>query len=134
MLPHLRADYSAKLRQATVYRFEEAEKQAIKRRFHELRLLVGDLDSLEEPQKSRLMSRLGRIHAELEHRLSDLDRIWGLVGEARTIESRYGDAGSLIVELLREIVEIGWQAQARAEGVSAETGRPEAPGASTGRV
>ena len=76
-LSHLRADYSAKIQKTTVYRFDEAERRAIKKRFHEPRLLIGDLDSIEEPQKSRLMGRLGMIHAELEHRLSDLDRIWG---------------------------------------------------------
>ncbi len=114
-LSRLRENYVAKFGHTAYYEFNDKERDLIRTAFHELRVLVNDVETLEAADKVRLMNRLGKIHEELPHKLPDFDRIWGLVGEALLIQVSYGGSGDLIVERLRQIINSAWEAQARSE-------------------
>lgn len=47
--------------------------------------------------------------------MSDLVRFWGLVGDAGVVLAKLGDDAKPIVDRIREIADIVWQTQGRAE-------------------
>lgn len=126
-LAGFRKTYSNKFKQSKSYIFDSKERDEIKKIIHELRVLISDLDILTADYKTRLMNRVGSIHFDLDLKLSDLDRIWGLLGEAYIVNAKFGNAGQLIVERLYRIVNFAWQAQARAESVDPQSAHPTPP-------
>lgn len=126
-LAGFRQTYADKFKKSTSYMFESGERNEIRKLIHELRVLINDLDIVTADHKVRLMDRMGGIHVDLDLRLPNLDRIWGLLGEANIVNARYGVPGRLIVERLYQIVNIAWQAQARAESVDPQSSRPTPP-------
>jgi hypothetical protein len=44
-----------------------------------------------------------------------LDRFWGLVGDAGVVLAKLGDNAKPIIECVKQITEIVWRAQGRAE-------------------
>ena len=47
--------------------------------------------------------------------MSDLDRFWGLVGDAGVVVGKLGKDAKPIVDRIQEVAEIIWRTQARAE-------------------
>lgn len=117
-LSDFRRNYADKFNKTTFYRFTDEERDRVKNVLHELRVLVGDLNTLGDDQKTRLMNRLGKIHVDIDLTLSDLDHMWGLLGDAFLVDAKHGKAGRLIVERLYRIVDTVWQVQARTEGIN----------------
>ena len=117
-LSRYRKIYAMKFGQTVSYQFSDHEIRRIRSAIHELRVLIGDLQKLEAHQRTRLLSRLGRIYGQLDAKLADLDLFWGLVGEALIVNKLYGEAASLIVDSIYDIVNTAWRAQARAESIS----------------
>jgi hypothetical protein len=123
-LSDFRRNYEDKFNKTTFYRFTDEERERVKNALHELRVLVGDLDTLDEDQKTHLMNRLGKIHVDIDLTLSDLDHMWGLLGDAFVVNAKHGKAGKLIVGRLYEIVNTVWQVQARTEGINSQNVNP----------
>jgi hypothetical protein len=86
---------------------------------NELRDLIRENEKFEEDHKRRLLERLEKLQRELHRRLSSLDRIYGLVGDAGVLLGKFGRDAKPFVDRIREIVEIGWRAQASAEDLPA---------------
>ncbi len=123
-LSDFRRNYADKFNKTTSYKFTDEERDRVKNALHELRVLVGDLDTLAEDQKTRLMNRLGKIHVDMNLTLSDLDHMWGLLGDAFVVSAKHGKAGRLIVERLYQIINTVWRVQARAEGINPRSVNP----------
>ena len=119
-LSTFRNQYSAQFNKTVAYEFNEAEQDRVRKAIHELREFIRSLEAMDEGHKTRLLNRLGHIHEELELKQPDVDRIWGLLGEAIIVRSKYGRSGKAIVKLLYEIANTAWQAQARAEAIAAK--------------
>jgi len=124
-----RQNFSTKLGQTVTYQFSAEEREHVIKLIHELRVLIDDWEKLEGYHRTRLLARLGKIHGSLDRKLTDIDVVWGLLGEAYLVKAKYGSAGQLIADRINQIISTGWRAQARSEGVDAgksdPTTRPE---------
>ena len=118
-LSSFRDNYSAKLGQSVIYEFNPQERELIIKLIHELRVLLGDWEKLETHHRTRLLNRLGKIHGMITGKTTNLDIIWGLLGEANLVKAKYGSSAQLICDRINQIINIGWRVQARIEGVNA---------------
>ena len=64
------------------YEFSDDEIAHIQRQLDLLEGLIADAEELEQAHKDRLLRRLSQLRSELQKRVADLDRFWGLVGDA----------------------------------------------------
>ena len=53
--------------------------------------------------------------------MADLDRLWGLVGDAGVAIGKFGKDAKPIVDRIREISDIVWRTQSRAEELPSDT-------------
>jgi hypothetical protein len=63
--------------------------------------------------------------SELHKKVSDLDRFWGLIGDAGVVVGKLGENAKPIVDRIREIADIVWQTQSRAEELPSGTKLPQ---------
>jgi hypothetical protein len=68
---------------------------------------------------------LERLQTELHKRVSDLDRFWGLIGDAGVVLGKLGSDAKPIVDRIREVADIVWRTQSRAEELPSGTRLPE---------
>ena len=47
--------------------------------------------------------------------MSNLDKLWGLIGEAGVVLGKFGKDAKPLADRIREIAQITWRTQARAE-------------------
>ena len=78
----------------------------------------------EEDHKQRLLKRIEKLQAELHKKVSDLDKFWGLVGDAGVVLGKFGKDAKPLVDRITEIAKIVWQTQARAEELPSGTDMP----------
>jgi hypothetical protein len=116
--------YSAALKSSFAYEFSQGDLNRIQALINELRNLFAQNKELEEGHQRRLLSRLERLQAELHKRVSDLDRFWGLVGDAGVVLGKLGKDAKPIVERIKEVAEIVWKTQARAEELPSDSSNP----------
>jgi len=118
----LRVKYSALLdRGRSHYHFDEDAMRRIRRDIHLVREVLKDKSDLAEDQRQRIGARLGKLESELNRPDTDLDRFWGLIGEASLCAAKLGEGSELIDNGIRLILSIVWQAQCEAAGVEANT-------------
>jgi hypothetical protein len=84
-----------------------------------LRDLIGKDERFEEDHRRRLLTRLEDLQRELHRRLSNLDRFYGLIGDAGVLLGKFGRDAKPFVDRIREMLEIVWRAQANAENLPA---------------
>jgi hypothetical protein len=89
-----------------------------------LRVNISESPDIEEKHKQRLLQRLEKLQAELHKKMSDLDRFWGLVGEAGIVLGKFGKDAKPLVDRIREITDIVWRTQSRAEELPSDTQSP----------
>jgi hypothetical protein len=118
----LRTRYSALLdRGMSHYHFDEHALRRIRRDIHLVREVLKDKTDLSEDQRRHMVARLSKLETELNHPDTDLDRFWGLIGEASLCAAKLGANGDLIVNGIRRILSIVWEAQCEAAGVPPNT-------------
>ncbi len=105
----------AKYGSGFVYEFTEGDVSRIQQLINELRERIQDNENLEDEHRARLLRRLERLQSELHKKVSDLDRYWGLIGDAGVVLGKLGESAKPIVDRVKEISEIIWRTQARAE-------------------
>ena len=106
------------------YEFSQGDVKRIQALIHELRTYISECAELEEEHKQRLLKRLERLQSEVHKRVSDLDRFWGLVGDAGVAIGKLGKNAKPIVDRVREIAKITWNTQARAEELPSNMENP----------
>lgn len=92
---------------------------------NQLRTLIADAKDLEEEHQQRLLRRLEKLQSEIHKKVSDVDRFWGLIGDAGVVLGKLGKDAKPIVDRIREITEIVWQTQSRAEELPSGTHLPQ---------
>jgi hypothetical protein len=97
------------------YQFTDGDVDRIQALINELRSLVSESSHFEREHQQRLLRRLEKLQAEMHKKVSDLDRFWGLVGEAGVVAGKLGKDAKPIVDRVREIADIVWRTQVRAE-------------------
>lgn len=97
------------------YELSEADVQRIQQLLNELRDMISGSSSFVEDHKQRILRRLERLQGEIHKRLADLDKFYGIIGDAGVLLGKFGRDAKPFTDRIREIVEIVWRAQANAE-------------------
>ena len=106
------------------YEFSQGDFEKIQSLINELRELITRASGLEKEHQRRLLGRLERLQSEMHKKVSDLDRFWGLIGDAGVALGKLGNDAKPIVDRIREIAEITWNTQSRAEELPSGTSLP----------
>lgn len=106
------------------YEFTDGDLQRIQQLINELREQLVANQQLTAEHKQRVMQRLEALQRELHKRVSDLSRIYGLVGEAGVLLGKLGEDAKPFVDRIREIAQIGWRTQSRAEELPSDLELP----------
>ena len=120
----LRARFKDALGRGFVYEFSQGDLDRVQGLLNELREEISKSTLLQNEHKQRLLRRLEKLQSELHKRVSDLDRFWGLIGDAGVALGKLGKDAKPIVDRVREIAKIVWQTQSRAEELPSGTDLP----------
>lgn len=123
-LSSLKDRYKAAINSTFAYEFSQGDLDRIQVLVNELRGQISSTSRLDEKHRQRLLARLEKLQSELHKRVSDLDRFWGLVGDAGVALGKLGTDAKPIVERIKEISEIVWRTQARTEELPSNTPHP----------
>jgi hypothetical protein len=116
--------YKTAFKSAFAYEFSQGDYDRIQSLVSELRAQIVENLKLEDEHKQRLLKRLERLQSELHKRVSDLDRFWGMVGDAGVVLGKLGADAKPIVDRVKEIAEIVWKTQARTEELPSDSLNP----------
>lgn len=97
------------------YEFSEGDLTIIQKLINELRELLISSELFTADHKRRLLKRLEKLQSELHKKVSDLDRFWGLIGDAGVVIGKFGQDAKPFVDRIKEIADIIWRTQARSE-------------------
>jgi hypothetical protein len=106
------------------YEFSQDDLDRIQTLVNELREHVSKSGDFEDEHKRLLLSRLEKLQSELHKKMSDLDKFWGLIGDAGVAVGKFGNDVKPIVDRIKEITEIVWRTQARAEELPSDSPCP----------
>lgn len=106
------------------YEFTEGDLKRIQTILNELRSQISESDLFEEDHRRRLLRRLEALQSEMHKKMSDVDRIWGLVGDAGIAIGKFGRDAKPFVDRIRELSQIAWKTQARAEELPSSSTNP----------
>lgn len=120
----LRNRFHAGLGLAFSYEFSQGDLSRVQELINSLRDLIPATPQLEREHQQRLLRRLERLQSEMHKKVSDLDRFWGLVGDAGVVLGKLGQDAKPIVDRIREIADIVWRTQSRAEELPSGTQLP----------
>jgi hypothetical protein len=119
-----RSRFRVSLGNGFFYEFTQGDLDRIQVLINELRTLIRDSTLFEADHQRRLLARLEKLQAEMHKKVSDVDRFWGLFGEAGIALGKFGNDVKPIIDRVREIVDIVWRTQARAEELPSGTKPP----------
>jgi hypothetical protein len=120
----LRSRLGNVLRTTFSYEFTEGDLSRIQVLLNELRELISDSPRFEASHQRRLLGRLEKLQVEMHKRVGDLDKFWGLVGDAGVALGKFGTDAEPIFDRVREITGIVWRTQARAEELPSDAPQP----------
>ena len=105
------------------YEFSQGDLERIQTLLNDLRTMVSASSKFKGDHQQRILARLENLQRELHRKVSDLDRFWGLIGDAGVVLAKLGNDAKPIVDRIREIADIVWNTQGRAEELPS-TSRP----------
>ncbi len=121
-LDSMRTEYSLLLEKGKVrYKFNDDDKRNIRRDIHMLRQFVTGHPKIEQQQRTRMLTRLGKLETELGNPEPDLDRFWGLVGEASLYAVKVQENADTIVNGIRRMLAVVWRVQCESTKLPTET-------------
>jgi hypothetical protein len=85
------------------YEFSEPEIEEIQEHLNVLRELIAGATELKEEHKLRLFRRLDQLRSELNKKVSDLDRFWGLIGDVRIVVQKIKGDSDRVDKTLRRV-------------------------------
>lgn len=116
--------YETVLKGAFCYEFSQGDLERVQLLVNEIRDHVSNNPFLDGDHKRRLLKRLEQLQSELHKKVSDLDRFWGMVGDAGVVLGKLGTDAKPIVDRVREVAEIVWKTQARTEELPSSAQNP----------
>lgn len=106
------------------YEFTDYDLQRVQVLINELRDLISASEVFDEKHKFRLLKRLERLQNEVHKKVSDLDRFWGLIGDAGVAIGKFGKDVKPIVDRIKELTTITWRTQSKAEKLPSDSPIP----------
>lgn len=116
--------YTGLFKNEFMYHFSDNEVDKIQELINILREEISKSTLFEEEHQQRLLKRLEKLQAEIHKKMSDLDRFWGLVGDAGVAIGKFGKDAKPIVDRIRELTDVVWGAQRRAEKLPDNSSNP----------
>jgi hypothetical protein len=123
-LSRARERFQKRFGSAFAYEFSEGDQKRIQTLVNELRDLITASELFDAKHKARILQKLEGLQAELHKRMSSLDKLWGLIGEAGIALGKFGKDAKPFVDRIKEIAQITWRTQARAEELPSGTPLP----------
>lgn len=120
----LRSHFKTSLGSGFSYEFSQGDLERVQLLINQIREFITETNGLEKDHQRRLLSRLEKLQSEMHKRVSDLDRFWGLIGDAGVVLGKLGTDAKPIVDRIKEIADIVWQTQSRAEELPSGTQIP----------
>jgi hypothetical protein len=120
-----RERYSRIFSNAFMYEFSEGDLKRIQVLINELRDNITNSELFDAKHQARILGRLEKLQSELHKKVSDVDRFWGLVGDAGVALGKFGNDAKPIVDRIKEITQIVWNTQARSEELPSGTSIPK---------
>ncbi|MDH3998726.1 MAG: hypothetical protein OET90_07785, partial [Desulfuromonadales bacterium] len=117
----LRNKYSSIIRNSFYYEFSQGDLDKVQKILNDLRDFISKSKLIEDGHKDRLLNRLGKLQNELHKRISTLDSLWGIIGDAGVVAGKLGKDSKPFVDRVRELSQIVWVTQARAEELPSNT-------------
>lgn len=121
----LRNRFRVSLGAGFAYEFSQGDLDRVQDLINQLRGIIAATEHFEREHQQRLLRRLERLQAEMHKKVSDLDRFWGLIGDAGVVVGKLGTDAKPIVDRIREIADIVWQTQSRTEELPSGTKLPQ---------
>ena len=121
----LRNRFRVSLGSGFAYEFSQGDLDRVQDLVNQLRTMIGAATNLDKEHQQRLLRRLEKLQSELHKKVSDLDRFWGLIGDAGVVLGKLGNDAKPIVDRIRDIADIVWQTQSRAEELPSGTRLPQ---------
>lgn len=117
-----KAKYDAKFGNVFAYEFTDGDIDRIQTLISELRASISKSEEFGNDHKLRLLAKLEKLQSELHKKMGNIDVFWGLMGEAGVACGKFGIDAKPLVDRFKEIMQIGYRAQARAEGLPSDSG------------
>mgnify|MGYP001551243335 CR=1 FL=1 len=123
-LEALKSSYKSAIGSGFFYEFSQGDIDRIQILVSELREQISSSNKIETDHKSRLLKRLEKLQSEIHKKVSDLDRFWGLIGDAGVVLGKFGTDAKPFVDRIKEIADIVWRTQSRKEELPSNTPCP----------
>lgn len=119
-----RDKFRARFGISLAYEFTSGDLERIQELINELRDLIATSEVFDAKHKDRVLKRLEALQREVHKKMSSLDKFWGLIGDAGVALGKFGRDAKPFVDRIREITQIVWRTQARAEELPSGTPLP----------
>jgi hypothetical protein len=106
------------------YQLSDGDLKRIQILINELRDLTTNSEIFDANHKERILRKLENLQMELHKKMSSLDKLWGLIGEAGVALGKFGKDAKPFVDRIKEIAQITWRTQARSEELPSGTTLP----------
>ncbi|MBP5099540.1 hypothetical protein [Pseudomonas protegens] len=123
-LDSLKKQFAVTLTNGFGYEFTDGDLKRIQQLINELREMVSANTELDAGHKQRMLKRLEKMQSELHKKMSDISRFYELMGDAGVALGKLGEGAKPFVDRIKEIVDIGWKSQARAEQLQSDAENP----------
>lgn len=123
-LNSFRSQFRSSLGAAFHYEFSQGDLERIQELVNQLRQNISASTHFHADHQQRLLKRLETLQSELHKKMSDLDRFWGLIGDAGVVLGKLGNDAKPFVDRIKEIADIVWNTQSRAEELPSGTRPP----------
>lgn len=120
----LKKGFAVSLANGFGYEFTEGDIKRVQGLINELRDELSKEARLDDGHKRRLMARLEALQKELHKKVSDLNSFYGLMGDFGIAIGKLGTDAKPFTDRIKEIVQIGWKSQARAEQLPSSAENP----------
>jgi hypothetical protein len=110
-----REKYTKMFGGAFLYQFTDGDINRIQQLINELRDAITKSELFDATHKQRILNKFEKLQAELHKEMTKIDGLWGLIGEAGVVLGKFGKDAKPFADRIREIAQITWRTQARAE-------------------
>lgn len=116
--------YGVRFGKLFCYEFSDADFARIQDLINELHDLLAACESLDPKPRDRILKRFEYFRNDLHKKMNDLDKFWGLYGDAGILFGKIGNDAKPYVDRITEITDIVWRTQARAENIPSSVELP----------
>lgn len=113
------------LQKGLFHGFSSDELNKIQSLIKELTMLIAASDLFDTEHKERVLERLDKLESELYKDIDNIDKFWGLFGEAGVMLGKLGKDAKPFVDRIEHIMKIASTAETREEESASEG--PTAP-------